>query len=275
MGVTWEKYDATVTVNEDDETRGRIKVACAGLLGDEETELPMWVDPVFDWGWFYVPDVGETVEVEACVASDEDEVNGQMSIDNLNIRWRNKRSYTDDVPQNTDAKATPIHPDLLENYGKRRGFATPHGHVFMFDDDASAPTIQLTFQKTPIQVGTPPLPIAFSRLEFEADGSLKATLLDKTVLHLQTDGKKFVIEIDGGAGMEVADKDANAVATIGDGAKSAVIAEELKAYIDSSVKVHADSHQHPTAMGLSGVAATQMDAYDDAITSTHLKIPDG
>lgn len=275
MGVTWEKYDATVTVNEDDENRGRIKVACVGLLGDEETELPMWVDPVFDWGWFYVPDVGETVEVEAAVSSDEDEANGQMSIDNLNIRWRNKRSYTDDIPQNPDTQATPIHPDLLENYGKRRGFATPHGHVFLFDDSPSSPTIQLTFQKTPIQVGTPPLPMMFSRLEFESDGSLKATLLDKTVLHLQTDGKKLVVEIDGGAGMELAGKDAQAVATIGDGGKSAVIAEALKTYIDSQIKVKYDAHIHTTAMGNSGPPAEALPAYDDAITSTHLKFPDG
>lgn len=275
MSVIWNRYDATVTVNEDDEKRGRIKVACVGLLGDEETELPMWVEPVFDWGLFIVPDVGETVEVEACVGSDEDEISGQMSIDNLDIHWRNKRSYTDDVPTNTNTKATIIHPDLLENYGKRRGFATPHGHVFLFDDDPNAPGVQLTFRKSAHKVGVPIQATDFSRLEFEPDGSFNVTLLEKTKLHLQTEGEKLVVEIDGGAALTIADKDDAAVATVGDGAVSGVIAENLKTYIDSKVKQHADSHQHPTAMGLSGPASTQMDAYDDVITSSHLKFPDG
>jgi hypothetical protein len=100
-------------------------------------------------------------------------------------------------------------------------------------------------------------------------------LLEKTTLHLQTDGKKFSIGIDGGASLEITEKDANAVAKIGDGAVSAAIAEELKTYVDTKIKVHADSHVHPTAMGNSGPATTQLDAYDDAITSSHLKFPSG
>lgn len=275
MGIVWEKYDATVTVNEDDENRGRIKVVCAGLLGDEETELPMWVEPVFDWGWFYVPDVGEIVEVEACVGSDEDEVYSQMSIDNLDVRWKNKRYHTNEVPENPDTKATIIHPDFLENYGKRRGFATPHGHVFLFDDDPNNPTVQLTFRKSEHQVAVPILPTDFSRLEFEPDGSFKITLLDTTKLHLQTEGKKLIVEIDGGSSLSIEEKDADTIATIGDGSKSVAIAEALKDYIDSSVKAEFDAHIHPTAMGNSGPPVTPLTGYDDTITSSHVKIPDG
>lgn len=275
MSVVYEKYDATVTVNEDDENRGRIKVACIGLLGDEETELPMWIEPILDWGLFLVPDIGEIVEIEVAVSSDEDEVYGQMSIDNLDARWRGKRSYTVDEPEDEIVTATPIHPDFLSNYGKRRGFSTPHGHVIMFDDDPNNPTIQLTFQKTKIEVGKPPSASDYSRIEIESDGSMKVSLLETTTLHLQTEGKKLTVGIDGGASLEIADKDSNAVATIGDGAVHAPIAENLKTYIDNSVKIHIDGHLHPTAMGNSGPPITQMPAYDDSITSSHLTFPDG
>ena len=93
MSINIAKYWATVTNNVDPENRGRISVACVGLLGDEETELPMFVEPVHDWGWFYIPDVGELVEIEVIESSDEDEQHGQMSIDNLDIKWRSKRDY--------------------------------------------------------------------------------------------------------------------------------------------------------------------------------------
>jgi hypothetical protein len=275
MSVIWEKYDATVTVNEDDENRGRIRVVCTGLLGDEEMELPMWVEPVLEWGFFLIPNVGEIVEIEAAISSDEDEINGQFSIDNLDIRWRGKRSYTVDEPENENVEPTPIHPDFLSNYGKRRGFSTPHGHIIMFDDDPNNPTLQLTFQKTAMEVGTPPEASDYSRLEFEKDGSLKITLLETTTLHLQTEGKKLKIEIDGGDSLEIAGKDSGAITTMGDGAVSATIAESLKSYIDNSVKTYIDAHMHPTAMGNSGAPITQMPAYDDSITSSHLKFPDG
>ena len=275
MSIIWEKYDATVTVNEDDENRGRIRVACVGLLGDEEIELPMWVEPVLEWGFFLIPNVGETVEIEAAISSDEDEIDGQFSIDNLDIRWRGKRTYTIDEPENENVEPTPIHPDFLSNYGKRRGFSTPHGHIVMFDDDPKNPTLQITFQKTAIEVGTPPEASDYSRLEFEKDGSLKVALLETTTLHLQTEGKKLKIEIDGGESLEIAGKDSDTVATIGDGAVSATIAENLKNYIDNSVKIHVDGHIHPTAMGNSGAPVTQMPAYDDSITSNHLKFPNG
>lgn len=53
--MTIERHDATVTNNGVKQLDGSIKVKCVGLLGDEDSELPMWIRPVFDWGWFYVP----------------------------------------------------------------------------------------------------------------------------------------------------------------------------------------------------------------------------
>jgi hypothetical protein len=274
VAVIWEKHDAIVTSNEDDQQIGRIKCACLSLLGDEDTELPMWIPPVLEWGFFMIPDVGENVELEIAASSDQDESNGQMSIDNLDVRWRGKRYYTVDEPENNN-KPTQIHPDFKANYGKRRGFATPHGHIFLFDDDEKNPTIQLTFQKPTIEIGKTPKASDVSRLEIESDGSLKVTLLEKTTLSLQTDGKKFTIGIDGGASLEITEKDANTTTKIGDGAVSAAIADNLKTYIDNSVKVYLDAHTHPDAFGGTGAPVTQMPAYASNITSTKLKFPNG
>lgn len=136
-------YFATVTFNQDPEKRGRIRVACVGLMGDEDAEIPIDVDPVHDWGWFYIPDIGETVEIEVIEGSSEDEQKGQMSIDNLDIKWRSSRTYGN---EETDTP-TPINTDFTStNYGKRRGFATPMGHVFMFDDTENSEQVSMKWQ---------------------------------------------------------------------------------------------------------------------------------
>lgn len=141
MSMTTERYPATVTSIDDPEQRGRIRVACSGLLGDEESDLPMWIEPVLGWGMFIVPDVGEIVEIEVVTGSDEDEQYGQASIDNLDAKWVGKRYFG-----NEEGEApTPVPTDFLTNYGKRRGFATPGGHVVVFDDTDGKRKISVTW----------------------------------------------------------------------------------------------------------------------------------
>ena len=145
MTIDKETYLATVTANEGSELGpGEIFVACVGLLGDEDSTLPMPVKPVFDWGWFYVPDVGEIVEIEVVSGTDQDESFGQASIDNLDITWRGKRVYGG---EETDTERE-INPDFTKegSFPKRRGFATPAGHVFMFDDSEDNEQISLKWQ---------------------------------------------------------------------------------------------------------------------------------
>lgn len=123
-----EVHPATVVAIEDPEQRGRIKVACSALLGTEDEALPMWVPPVAEWGWFFVPDIGETVDVEFISDEDDDESRSMASIANNDIRWRGRHW------NGTGDGARPIPDDFKTNYGKRRGFATPGGHIMMFDD---------------------------------------------------------------------------------------------------------------------------------------------
>lgn len=70
---------------------------------------------------------------------------------------------------------------------------------------------------------------------------------------------------------------ANILVQIADGAKSVVIGEALKSYLDTSVKNWTTAHTHPDAMGGTGtpVQAGTYPTFDDsAILSDKVKIPD-
>lgn len=270
MTVATEKYDAVVTSNDDDESRGRIKVSCPDLLADLDdalVELPMFIDPVFDWGWFVVPDVGELVEIEVDVTSDQDESFLQTTLDNLQPRWRTKRRYTAESDLEDNHEVRLPHSDFVsENYGKRRGLATPFGHIFMIDDSEDGPRIQLTWIKEQLEPGQAPEDAQISRLEFEPDGSYKITLLDKHFLHLSEAGKlevsldsgdhnmildsgKFTANVGGGASVLVEGSDGGATTTLGDGAVHAMIAEEHEKWWNDTIKPYIDEkhneHKHP------------------------------
>lgn len=137
-----EKYVAQVSKNADDEFRGRIQVVCADLTGDPETVLPFWIEPVFDWGWFSVPDIDEYVEIEVVTGTEDDESPGQSMIYEPKITWRAKRYYHEG-----GETESPIHDDfkVKATYGKRRGFATPAGHIFLFDDTEGQELVRLTW----------------------------------------------------------------------------------------------------------------------------------
>lgn len=135
-----EVYTARVADNADPEKRGRIRVTCVGIMGDSETTMAQWIEPLHDWGWFYVPDVGDLVEIEIHVSSTEDESRGQFSLDNMDPRWLSKQFFGDEK----GAKPRPINAEFATNYGKRRGFATPAGHILMFDDTPGKEQVTLS-----------------------------------------------------------------------------------------------------------------------------------
>ncbi len=118
-------------------------VTCEDLTGDPDSELPDWVEPVHRWGWFTVPDVDELVEVEVVSQRDSDEVEGQSLVLMPTVQYREVRFYNDNEEQGA---VRDIHEDFTSsNYGKRRGFATPKGHILMFDDTDGGERINLTW----------------------------------------------------------------------------------------------------------------------------------
>lgn len=85
-----ETYVAIVAATDDELQRGRIKVICPELTGVEDMMIEEWVEPLSDWGWFYVPDIGELVEVEAVVHDDYSESYLQAFLEYPDLRWRGK-----------------------------------------------------------------------------------------------------------------------------------------------------------------------------------------
>jgi len=130
-----ETYDAIVSDNQDPEKRGRIKVKC-GEITDTERDLPEWVEPCFQYagvegaaGIFFVPAVGDPVEIERAVGHTDDDASGMATIINPETRWRCMTYGTAaDVPTEF----------TFGTYGKRMGIKTPGGTVLIFDDEASA-----------------------------------------------------------------------------------------------------------------------------------------
>ena len=123
-----ETYTGTVTSVDDPEKRGRVRVTCYALLGDETMELPTWVESNVPMGWFLIPEVGRQVTISISSGSSTDLFAGQSSINSAAPRWTG-------VVYSTGEGDSPVANEFVTtNYGKRRGFKTPRGHVFLFDD---------------------------------------------------------------------------------------------------------------------------------------------
>ena len=137
---------ATVSNSEDPEKRGRIKVTCAALLGDEQQEMPGWIEPALLWGWFAVPDVGQQVTVLMTLGTETDVYQHQSSITTPLLRWMGSTLYTDEDAEDANAIGEEF---TDKNYGKRRGFKTPNGHVLLFDDTTGDQQIQMTWSGGP------------------------------------------------------------------------------------------------------------------------------
>jgi len=268
MTVHTETYSATVTANNDDEERGRIRVACAGLMGDDDADLPMWVEPLLDWGWFLVPDVGEIVDIEVVAGTDLDEQFGQASIDNLDIKWKGPRYYG-----NTEAdEPTVVHPSFTgDHYGKKRGFATPFGHVIVFDDTADAPKITISWTSELHSEDATKL----SQIVINTDGTIQLNVLGKNFIHLKEN--EVEIQLNEGAALTLTGKDSDATTVLGNGAVKAAIADHLETFY-GSLKTYIEAAIVPTAMGPSGTISAgsgPATSWDPNINSNKLKFPDG
>lgn len=165
MSTIKETHRATVKDNDDPERRGRLLVASATLMGvdsnGEAVDFPHYIEPLFpvlyssngdkvDGGWFAIPSVGATVEIEVASHSSFDQVPGQTSQTDPDPRWRSC------VLRSGDSIPT----EFLENYPKRSGLKTASGHTLIFDDSPLGQVslthkdgMQIKFEKTGISIG--------------------------------------------------------------------------------------------------------------------------
>ncbi len=219
-------YPATVTFNEDPAKRGVIRVSCEGLLGNADEEVPINVEPAPAWGWFYVPDIGEIVEIEVSEGSSEDEQHEQFSIDNLDLKWRSVRYPNLEADEERNRR--PVNPDFTsKNYGKRRGFATPAGHVLMFDDTEGDESISLKFQNKDA---------ANAFVTFDKTGAIRLIDAHGNIVELKQGVVVVVANL-----VEIAGKDEQAV-------------------LGTSFLPLYNAHTHPTPAGPSGIPVPQLTA---------------
>lgn len=136
-----EVVSGVVTKNDDPEKRGRIKIKSLELLADDTTEYPAWIEPAMLWGWFIVPDIGEEVAIEIELSRQQAESPEQGWLESPRMRWRGVRYES----QQGEAPRPPHERFTEASYGKRRGFATPAGHVLLFDDTEGQEQITLSW----------------------------------------------------------------------------------------------------------------------------------
>ena len=181
-----EIHNAVVSDNKDPEKRGRIRVLSPTLMGDPEVEVPEWVEPSFQWGNFIVPDIGEFVEVEVEVGTDSDVESSpyEIFIVSPDIRWRGVRNTAKDHPENS---RLPDFQFTDKNYGKRRGFASPKGHVLYFDDTDGQESVSLVWKinKDPLPSDSNSSKVETSAmLTFDKDGSVQIRNSSKSLIYL-------------------------------------------------------------------------------------------
>lgn len=267
-----ERFIAKVVSNADPDHRGRIKVTCADLTGDPETELPDWVEPVHKWGWFTVPDVDELIEVEVVTQRDTDEIEGQSLVLMPTIQYRDTRFYNDKEEQGV---VREIHEDFTStNYGKRRGFATPKGHILMFDDTDGGERINLTWHAVEDKSDK------YAYLAFDPDGSIIMGNKNGTLIYMDAkNGAMSIIDEHGNtiasdsSGLRLIDASGNVielkdkvVQVLGQGsvvvnAKTidlqsgqVIIGKSAaqKVVLGDLWQTLHDGHKHPTGVGPSG-----------------------
>lgn len=216
-----ERFWAKVAANDDEFKRGRIRVVCPDLTGEPEKVLPMWIEPQLDWGWFMIPNVDEVVEIAVPMMSDGDQFYGQSAILDADIRWRGKREYHEG--EGFGAK-TSIPDEFVEegHYPRRRGFATPAGHILFFDDTEGQEQIRLSLALSEGGGGE------FAYIDFDKSGNI-----------LLSNAGTGVVFLGKGAA------EAGAAAWV-------VRGDEWKAW--------AETHTHPTGTGPSGLPAQPIPA---------------
>lgn len=195
-----------VTDVDDPEQRGRIKVACASLMGldasDEAREYPNWIEPSFGWrttalgapeggavcGFFFVPGVGTTIELEITESSDFDQSPGQSSIAAPDPRYRGCLVNAGES----------IGDEFKTNYPARFGWLAPNGATFYFDPTEGSE--QITIQS------------------HEIDGARSFFLItsDGSMYLATATGILIVLNVPGG-NVQIIDSYGNVMQTVSDG----------------------------------------------------------
>jgi len=109
-----DSEEGTVSSVEDKAKAGRVLVDLPSMEG---TTYPEWIEPVLPAGLVTIPEVGETVRVEA--------PEGEQLVESPDELRYSGRVLND---------ANPVHEAFRENYPHMHGLHTPGGHLIVLDD---------------------------------------------------------------------------------------------------------------------------------------------
>lgn len=177
-------YRAQVTNTADPEKRGRIQILCpvAGIVNPSE----VWVYPAF-WaagssrGWFWPPDVGDSVWVAF--------ERGQPS---KPVLYFGGWFGTGEVPQDLG------YPAGDETAPTKRGFVTRKGLALVVNEEAGQESVEIIWRKPasePAAGETADLSNAeTSHIKLEADGSAEITSKDGSKIRLDAANSKITVE---------------------------------------------------------------------------------
>lgn len=134
-----EFAEATVTNVDDPEKRFRVKVKCGVISGIDE-EIDEWVEPLFPCGgsghgFFFLPNVGDSIEIAFVSGSTADSVRGEAFMFYPRMRWI--------------AAVHPVKESVPEefkggHYRKRYGIKVDSGAILVFDRDANEACLRAT-----------------------------------------------------------------------------------------------------------------------------------
>lgn len=270
IGRYYGPYDAIVANVNDPEKRGRVQVVCPYLDANEDAALPMWFLPAAyvsgprdsetPYGWFWPPEVGSIVLITFRF--------GDTSFPGYYFGgWTPETRVPEQLGYTSEEETPPV----------RRGFVTKSGHAFVFNEEADAESVELSWKKGE----------ATSSLKFKVDGTVEILNKNGSQVLLDAENKKIVIEdkdnsntitIDSnGVKIETSAKvaitgasefsvDAASIKLGADGAtQSAVLGDALVSWLNS--------HTHPTGVGPSGPASAGVPPLVSAqVLSTTVKV---
>jgi len=129
-GIYYGCYRATVTRNDDPQSRGRIQAICPSVGHDQAPDL--WIDPSFagagvEHGFFWPPEVGDSVRVMF--------ENGDAARPDVYLGgWYGTEDTPDEVVYSNTRP-------------ERRGFITRMGHSLLFTDEPDKERVRLLWHK--------------------------------------------------------------------------------------------------------------------------------